>query len=204
MTVAEFLAKSREEQAQEQKRQREELLISLGLYEEIREYAPDEYNTQYLAELSGYPCRDTAADGVWRFYRMQKRALEVTDEEYAEICRIEERRQKAKKVQPATDSESVDKPQTMEGELAQEPSMLAIAVGAILQIMGLVILFWGGRYFELDTTFGGDSYTYIYQACIHAALYLRIGLCGILLGISTLLEIMAGIRRPYKVHSTTK
>lgn len=208
MDISKYFSESRATIAEAQKQQRDELLISLGLFEVVKEYAPDEINNSYDASRTGYKDRDSdSIDGKPKYYKMKQVALEVSDEEYAEICRLEELKRQLKPVEEVKPAPPVEIVKTTEGDILQEENganTFGIVVGIILQIMGLIIAFIGGKYFELSTTFGGDSYTYIYQACIHMALYLRIGLCGILFGVGTILEVIACKNCSGKIQLRTK
>lgn len=206
MDISKYFSESCATIAKAQKQRKDELLLSLGLFEVVKEYAPDEINNSYDAARNGYKERDTI-DGKPKYYKMKQVALEVSDEEYDEICRLEELKQQFKPVEEVKPEQPIEIIKTTEGDILQEANgvnTFGLTVGVILQIMGAIIAFIGGEYFELGTTFGGDSYTYIYQACIHIALYLRIALCGILFGMGTILEVISCNSGSRKVKLKTK
>lgn len=66
-----------EEEAKAKAKERDEHLIELGLYSEVREYG---------SEGQAYPYVNYDKEQE-KYYAVRKKALPVTDEEYAEICR---------------------------------------------------------------------------------------------------------------------
>ena len=75
MGISKYFSESRATIAEAQKQRRDELLISLGLFEVVKEYAPDEINNSLDASRNGYKERDTI-DGKPKYYKMKQVALE--------------------------------------------------------------------------------------------------------------------------------
>lgn len=88
-SVVEFLDKTRgeiqrihEEEARRKQQEKEDLLISLGLFTADKEYLSIDPVAARRMGLTDFDM----VDGVAKYYRMTgKKAVDVTDEEYAEI-----------------------------------------------------------------------------------------------------------------------
>lgn len=87
--LAKYFKNSRAQIEEAKRKERDELLISLGLYEEGKQYAP-EGNSSHLCSIQGYNLCETV-DGKERYYKIIKnKAIEVSDEEYKQICDLEQ------------------------------------------------------------------------------------------------------------------
>ncbi len=76
-----------EEQEREAKK-RAEILISLGLCEEEREYAKQNFSCDADAQRAGFD-HSEVVDGVYQHYRVKRiTPLKLTDEEYAKVYKI--------------------------------------------------------------------------------------------------------------------
>ncbi len=85
--LASFLAAKRAEQLETKKKERNELLVKLGLVNVTREYAPEDIRTLFDANAAGYN-KTESADGQRRFYKEIATPIEISDEEYADLVSV--------------------------------------------------------------------------------------------------------------------
>lgn len=90
--VKEFLESRRSAERQKFEKERDELLVSLGLVENVKEYSPDGTKTP------GYVEFDEEAN---KYYRVKKVPVTVTDEEFEEIRKV------AAKPKPVAQNKSI-------------------------------------------------------------------------------------------------
>lgn len=150
-----------EEQRAQEKREREQVLLSLGLVEEQeeREYAKGLFGDAEIARSCGYDCCEIV-NGNAHYYRVKRSqtSLNLTDEEYAEVYKIYQER-KAKESQSSPVQVTLNE-LNVQGETAPkskfEPSFLskAFRIFAWICWVGGFIAAIGLSSFEIENYYG--------------------------------------------------
>ena len=107
-------AKAKE--AEEARKEREQTLISLGLYTEEKEYAPEDIRKSYAAATRMGYTNSERIDGETRFFRSKKAAIEVTDEEFEAILKAKAAREALGASQKQASKPAAMKPAQTPGE----------------------------------------------------------------------------------------
>ena len=172
-SVVEFLDKTRgeiqrihEEEARRKQQEKEDLLISLGLFTADKEYLSIDPVAARRRGLTDFDM----VDGVAKYYRMTgKKAVDVTDEEYAEILKVVEEKKRltadgtpepesaakpAATPVPAAAAPSAPEPCEYEARPAQNSTSRAAsflnALAIILWIGGVIVSILTARVPQID------------------------------------------------------
>ncbi len=174
--VSKFIEEQKKKKAAEQLIRRKKHLLDLGLVDDAnssKQYCPKDF-LEWQRKEYGYIYQDE--QGYFK-YKGNPVAIEVTDEEYEEIC----------KICPPNETKKNEKIETIEknNKLLNTRKILLIIVGSLSFLWGLISLF------KVEyNRYGGDAFTGIQNASAQTAaavdkLMMIIGMILIVIGATT-------------------
>lgn len=194
--VQAFLAQAQEQKNEKEKRERDALLISLGLVkdgENCKEYA-EAGILAFQAEEKGYTeCEEVGGEKRYYKWTQKPEPVDVTDEEYAQILKIvEERKQQEALENPPVVPEKPDYELVVERNFGFGAAAAAFRVIAIAcWLIGLVVAFVKGMW-ALDMGRVGIAFDFNFTEFFSVYInYLLYG--GILFCLSVIMSAVQGI-----------
>lgn len=100
-----YIEKLRAEVENERRESIKRGISELELYEEVKVYASEDVTDKRTAEDKGF-YESEEADGVTKYFYTTSRQAEISDEEYAEICELQEEKRRYKRATYHTKGDS--------------------------------------------------------------------------------------------------